>query len=178
MYIESCGVLIGVEHEGRSIFLEPHPIRTRGYEKFRAAGNEARSQKGRVHVWTATVICSRIHDHLSAHGPGLSFVAPSKQHCARTNDVHLAPPFSLIQRRSFDSRLHPSNRAFINVPARGTNDSWKLLTQRSITLNLLSPGVRAFDSMFHNAWCPLWQLILGGKITKCKGSASRLINGA
>lgn len=56
----------------RSIFLEREAgVRggVRIYEKFRAAGNEVRSQKGRVHVWTATVICSRIHGHLSAHGP-------------------------------------------------------------------------------------------------------------
>lgn len=61
----------GIGHERRSIFLEREAadVRTCGYEKFRAAGNEVRSQKSRVHVWTATVICSRIHGHLSAHGP-------------------------------------------------------------------------------------------------------------
>lgn len=55
-------------HERRSILRERGPVSPCGYEKFGAAGNEARSQKDRVHVRTATVICSGIPGDLSGRG--------------------------------------------------------------------------------------------------------------
>lgn len=83
----------------------------RGYEKFRAAGNEVRSQKGRVHVWTATVICSRIHGHLSAHGPACLLLH-------RQNSIVPLVLTTSISRHPLPNRYttQPVHRRFIHAP--------------------------------------------------------------
>lgn len=105
---------IGHERARRSIFLERERgagVEERGYEKFRAAGNEVRSQKGRVHVWTATVICSRIHGHLSAHGPACLLLH-------RQNSIVPLVLTTSISRHPLPNRYttQPVHRRFIHAP--------------------------------------------------------------
>lgn len=116
------GSVLGIGHERATINFswtrEEGGREERGYEKFRAAGNEVRSQKGRVHVWTATVICSRIHGHLSAHGPACLLLHRQNSIVPLlTTSISRHPLPTDTQQPVHRRFIHASNRAFIkNLP--------------------------------------------------------------